>query len=82
MILSVRKMTTAVNQPGDADSPRAPGLNSSIQTSINDHGVRYYLCHNKSALVIPYLILAVKSGQERLSLNNFEEKCRANTVGH
>ena len=26
--------------------------NSSVQTSINDHGVRYYLYHNVSAYVI------------------------------
>ena len=37
------KMTRAVSQPGDADSSRTPGLNSSVQMSINDHGVRLYL---------------------------------------
>ena len=38
------KMTRAVSQPGDADTSRTPGRNShSVQTSINDHGVRFYL---------------------------------------
>ena len=45
----VRKMTRAASQAGDADSSRIPSLNSSVQTSMNDHGVRYYLCHNESA---------------------------------
>ena len=45
-------MTRAVSQPGDTYSYRTPGLHSSVQTSINDHGVRYYLCHNESASVI------------------------------
>ena len=45
-------MTRAVSQPGDADSSCTPGLKSSVQTSINDHDVRYYLCHNESASVI------------------------------
>ena len=71
-----QEMTRTVSQP-DADSSRTPGLHSSVQTSINDHGVRFYLCHNETASVS-----AVKSCQERLSLNNIEEKCRANTVGH
>ena len=62
-------MTTGANQSGDAEPSRTPGLNSSIQTSMNDHGIRYYLCHNESASVIPYFILAVKSCQERLNLN-------------
>ena len=51
-------MTRAASQAGDADSSRTPGLNSSV-TSINDHGVRYYLCHNESTSIIAYLVLAV-----------------------
>ena len=39
----VRKMTRAASQAGDADSSRTPSLNSSVQTSMNDHGVRYYI---------------------------------------
>ena len=62
-------MTRAASQAGDAESSRTPGLNTSIQTSMNDHVVRYHLCHNKSASVIPYFILAVKSCQERLNLD-------------
>ena len=69
-------MTRAASQAGDAESSRTPGLNSSIQTSMNDHGVRYYLyvCHNESASVIPYFILAVKSCQERLNLNETQRR--------
>ena len=63
-------MTRAASQAGDADSSQAPGLNSSVQMSMNDHAVRYYLCHNKSASVIPYFILAVKSCQDRAFLTN------------
>ena len=63
-------MTRAVSQAGNAYSSRTPGLNSSVQTFMNDHGVRYYLCLNESASVIPYFILArPKSCQERLNLN-------------
>ena len=62
-------MTKAACQAGDADLPRPSGLNSNVQTSTNDHCVRYNLCHNESASVIPYLILAVMSCQERLNLN-------------
>ena len=62
-------MTRAASQAGDADSSRTPGINSSVQTSVNDHGVRYFLWLNESALVIPYFILAVTSCQERLNLN-------------
>ena len=62
-------MTRAASQAVDADSSRIPGLNPSVQTSLNVHGVRYYLCHNESASVIPYFILAVKSCQDRLNLN-------------
>ena len=47
-------MTRAASQVGDADSSRTPGLNSSVQTSMNDNGVRYYLCLNESASVISY----------------------------
>ena len=54
-------MTRAASQGGDAYSSRTPGLNSSVQTSMNDHGVCYYLCLNESASIIPYFILAVKS---------------------
>ena len=61
-------MTKAASQAGDADSSLTPGLNSSVQTSINDNGVRYYLYHNESASVIPYFILVVKSCQNRLNL--------------
>ena len=50
------KMTRAVSQPGNADSFRTPGLNSSVYAFIK--------CYNESASVIPYLILAVKSFQE------------------
>ena len=40
----VRKMTRAASQAGDAESSRTPpGLNSSVQKSMNDHGVRYYV---------------------------------------
>ena len=67
-------MTRAASQAGDAEASRTPGLNSSIQTSMNDHGVRYYLCHNESASVIPYLILAVKSYQENLDLNEIQRR--------
>ena len=45
-------MTRAASQAGDAESSRTPGLNSSVQMSMNDHGVRYYklyLCHTESA---------------------------------
>ena len=70
-------MARAASQAGDADSSRTPGLNSSVQTSIDDHDARYYICHS-----VPCLILVVKSCEEKLSLNNFEEKCRTNTVGH
>ena len=42
-------MTRATSQAGDAESSRTPGLSSSIQTSMNDHDVRYHLCHNESA---------------------------------
>ena len=59
-------MTRAASQAGDAESSRTPGLNSSVQTSMNDQGVRYYLCHNDSASVIPYFKLAAKSYQERV----------------
>ena len=38
----VRKMTRAASQ-ADAESFRTPGLNSSIQTFMNDDGVRYYI---------------------------------------
>ena len=67
-------MTRAASQVGDAESSRKPGFNSSIQTSMNDHGIQYYLCHNESASVIPYLILAVKSCQERLDLNETQRR--------
>ena len=67
-------MMRASSQAGDAESSRTPGLNSSIQTSINEHGIRYYLCHNKSASVIPYFILAVKSCQERFDLNETQRR--------
>ena len=30
--------------------------NSSVQTSMNDHGVRYNLYHNESASVIPTIL--------------------------
>ena len=43
----VRKMTRAASQAGDADSSRTPSLNSSVQTSMNDHGVRYYIPDSK-----------------------------------
>ena len=69
-------MTRAASQAVDADSSWTPGLNSSIQTCMNDHGVCYYLCHNESASVIPYVILAVKSCQNRLNLN----KTRLQTI--
>ena len=49
-------MTRAVSQPGDAESSRTPGLNFNVKTSVNDHIVRYYLCHNESASVILCLI--------------------------
>ena len=62
-------MTRAASQAGDAESSWTPDLNSSVQTSKNDHGVRFYLCHNERASVIPYFILAAKSCQERLNLN-------------
>ena len=61
-------MTRVASQAGDADSSWTPGLDSGVQMSINDQGVRYYLCQNESASVIPYLILAVKSCQESLTL--------------
>ena len=47
-------MTTGANQSGDAEPSRTPGLNSSVKTSMNDHGICYYLCHYESASVIPY----------------------------
>ena len=62
-------MTRAASQAEDAYSSRTPGLNSGVQTFMNDHLLRYYLCLNESASVIPYFILAVKSCQERLNLN-------------
>ena len=62
-------MTRAASQAGDADSSQTLDLNSSALTSMNDHAVRYYLCHNESASVIPYFILAVNSCQDRLDLN-------------
>ena len=67
-------MRRVASQAGDAESSRTPGLNSSIQTSMNDHGVHYYFCHNESASVIPYFILAVKSCQERLNLNETQRR--------
>ena len=67
-------MTRASSQAGDADSSQTPGLNYSVQTSMNDHGVRYYLCHNESASVIPYFILAAKSCQERLNLDEIQRR--------
>ena len=45
----VRKMTRAASQAGDADSFRTPGLNSSVQTSMNDRGVPYYWRQIESA---------------------------------
>ena len=39
----VRKMTRAASQAWDDESSRTPGLNTSVQTSMNDHGVRYYI---------------------------------------
>ena len=66
---TVWKMTRAASQAGDVDSSRTPGLNSSVLSSMNNHGVRYYLCHNESASIIPYFISAVKSCQDRLNLN-------------
>ena len=36
-------MTRAASQAGDDESFRTPGLNSSIQTFMNDYGVRYYI---------------------------------------
>ena len=65
----VRKMTRAASQAGDAYSSRTPGLNSSVQTPMNVHGLRYYLCHNESTSIIPYFILAVTSCQERMNRN-------------
>ena len=62
-------MMRAASQAGDADSSRSTGLNTGVQTSMNDHRVRYYLCHNESASVIPCFVLAVKSFQDRLNLN-------------
>ena len=56
----VRKMTRAASQTGDTDSSQTPGLNSSVQTLMNDYRVRYYVCLNESASVIPYFISAVK----------------------
>ena len=50
-------MRAASQAEDDADTSRTPGLNASVQTSLNDHGVCYYLCYNKSASVIPYLII-------------------------
>ena len=67
-------MTRAAAQAGDAESSRTPDLNSSIITSMNDRGVRYYLCHNESASVIPYFILAAKSCQERSNLNETQRR--------
>ena len=46
-------MTRAASQAEDAYSSRTPGLNSSVQTSMNDHHVRYYLGLNESASGIP-----------------------------
>ena len=69
----IRKMTRAASQAGDADSFRTPGLNSSVQTSMNDRGVPYYWRQNESAWLIRYLILAVKSCQDSLNLNKRED---------
>ena len=66
-------MTRAASQAGDADSFRTPGLNSSVQTSMNDRGVPYYWRQNESAWLIRYLILAVKSCQDSLNLNKRED---------
>ena len=49
-------MTRAASKVGDADSFRTHGLNSSVQTTMNDHDVRYNLCHNESASVIPTIL--------------------------
>ena len=68
-ILVYEKLRERLAKQEMLNSSRTPGLNSRIQTSMNDHGVRYYLCHNESASVIPYFILAVKSCQDRLHLN-------------
>ena len=63
-------MTRAASQAGDAKSSRTPGVNSSVQTSMNTtvYAITLYLCHNESASVNPYFILDVKSCQERLNL--------------
>ena len=53
-------MTRAASQTGDTDSSQTPGLNSSVQTLMNDYRIRYYVCLNESASVIPYFISAVK----------------------
>ena len=39
----VRKMTRVASQAGEAESSRTPGLISSVQTSMNDHVIRYYI---------------------------------------
>ena len=70
----IRKMTRAASQAEDANSSRTPGLNSSVQTSMNDHRVRFYLCLNESASGISYFILAMKSCQERLNLNETQRR--------
>ena len=63
-------MTRAARQAGDVDSFWTPGLHSSVQMSMNDHGVCYYLYHNESAPVIPTILYYLrKSCQERLNLN-------------
>ena len=67
-------MTRSASQAGDAESSQTHGLNSSVHKSMNGHGVRYDLCHNESASVIPYLILSAKSYQERLNLNETQRR--------
>ena len=73
----VRKMTRAASQAGDAESSRTPGLNSSVQTSMNDHGVRYYIVFVPQWECISYsvfYIIAVKSYQERMNLNETQRR--------
>ena len=50
-------MTRTARQAGDAGSTRTPGIISSVQTSISDQNVRYYLCHNKSASNVGQILL-------------------------
>ena len=53
-------MTRAASQAGDAESSRTPGLNFiSVQTSMNDHGVCYYIVFVPQVECISYSVFYI-----------------------